>query len=452
MGSFTINNAGASFTSTSQTLTIGGSFTHSAGTFNPGGGTIALTCGYSCSLTLPASETFNNLTLNASAIYTMSATTLSVTGTLNLVNGGFNQSTAATVDASGPVSVGAGYDGGTATLQLSGSSTRTVTIAAGAVMNSILTLNAANTTVNTSGSGSMSFGTFNLQNGSFNQGSVNITSMTALNLSAGGSYTMGTGTITTLSTLTQSGGTFTGSSTFYISTLNLSAGSFNIGTGTYNSNSTGINQSGGNFDAGTGTISFGMGAAFTQSGGTFYATSAAALTFSGALTINNASASFYSTPNTLTLGGSFVHSAGTFNAGGGTVNLNNGSSQTISGTTTFNNLIITGTSSKTITFPASATITVANALTLKGTGSGNKMYLRSSSNGTQWFINANGPDDIEWVDVKDSNACSGHSIVANASTNSTDNSCWSFKTNGAKNPTYILKGNVFHQGVRIGGQ
>jgi hypothetical protein len=82
------------------------------------------------------------------------------------------------------------------------------------------------------------------------------------------------------------------------------------------------------------------------------------------------------------------------------------------------------------------------------------MLLRSSSTGIQWLINANGPNDVKWVDVKDSNACSstGHSITANASTNSTDNSCWTFENNGAKNPTIFLKGNVFHQGVRVSGQ
>jgi hypothetical protein len=90
-------------------------------------------------------------------------------------------------------------------------------------------------------------------------------------------------------------------------------------------------------------------------------TAAAALDINGSLTIganNTLAASTFSH----TLAGNFTNN-GTFTASTGTVTLDGSSAQAISGTTTFNNLVLSNTSA---TITASSALTVAGNLTLSG--------------------------------------------------------------------------------------
>lgn len=162
----------------------------------------------------------------------------------------------------------------------------------------------------------------------------------------------------------------------------------------------------------------------------------------------------------------------TLNANTSTIAITNTSSSTktfIGGGLTYNNLSITGTGSgaviftgsntfntmtigtpKTVQFTAGTTQTITSLVAV-GTSS-NKVTLQSSTSSSQWNINAKGPNDITNVIVSDSNACSGHTIIANNSTNNGNNSCWDFiTTTTTKNPTFILKGVKIQQGVSIKG-
>ncbi len=58
----------------------------------------------------------------------------------------------------------------------------------------------------------------------------------------------------------------------------------------------------------------------------------------------------------------------------------------------------------------------------------NLIILRSSSTGQQWKLNVSGWHAVRYVDVKDSNAFSGHTIYAANSINSLNNTNWHFGT------------------------
>ncbi|MDB9944490.1 hypothetical protein OAD26_00630, partial [bacterium] len=149
-------------------------------------------------------------------------------------------------------------------------------------------------------------------------------------------------------------------------------------------------------------------------------------------------------PTILDISGDYTNNA-RFDANGGTVLISSTTApQTLSGTmtgsSTFNNLTILNTATTTfanvasttgtlfnntagsaMVFPASATSTFTN-IDIQGT-SGNEIYLRSSSDGTQWGIVVTGTQYASYLDVKDSNACDGDTITHISSTvvNST---CW----------------------------
>ncbi len=107
--------------------------------------------------------------------------------------------------------------------------------------------------------------------------------------------------------------------------------------------------------------------------------------------------------STWNVGGNFTNS-GTFTAGASTVTLD-GTNQSISGSTTFNNLTKTVTTARTLTFDASSTTTIIGTATLQG-ASGQLLSLRSSTPGTRWnfTLNAGAAKTISYVDVQDSDA------------------------------------------------
>ncbi len=86
---------------------------------------------------------------------------------------------------------------------------------------------------------------------------------------------------------------------------------------------------------------------------------------------------------TIYVAGNWSMAGGTFMAGTGTVNLNGlgGTTQTISGNTTFNNLTLATTSARTVTLTNSSNQTIGGVFTANGT-SGNLITINSDKSGT----------------------------------------------------------------------
>ncbi|MFZ2252682.1 MAG: hypothetical protein WAW13_00740 [Minisyncoccia bacterium] len=195
------------------------------------------------------------------------------------------------------------------------------------------------------------------------------------------------------------------------------------------------------------------------------------ITFSGSGTktfSNNASTSDFTigtgatvvAPASLSLIGNYTNS-GTFTAGSGTTTFTGTDAQTATGTLSFNNIEILNTTATTtfgatltvagtlkaiqpntkIAFSPNGTNTIAYA-TITGT-SGNEIRLRSTTEGTPFKFVVSSAYTINYVNVKDSNACSsvGGGITATSSINATGNTCWTFLVGS---PTsLILTGSLY---------
>ena len=128
---------------------------------------------------------------------------------------------------------------------------------------------------------------------------------------------------------------------------------------------------------------------------------------------------------TLNVAGDWINTGGSLSATG-TVILD-GSSQTLSGSTTFNHLTKTVTAADTLTFTAGSTQTVTGTLTLQG-AAGQLLSLRSSSTGTQWNIDPQGTRTLSYLDVQDSSNVNALNIDARGAnvTDSGNNLGWVF--------------------------
>ncbi len=109
--------------------------------------------------------------------------------------------------------------------------------------------------------------------------------------------------------------------------------------------------------------------------------------------------SLYATSSIITVKGNWTN-RGSFDYGTSTIVLT-GTDQTIYGNTTFYNLTKTVTSTDTLYFEAGSTQTIANNLTLQG-ASNNLLAVRSTQDGSYWYINPQGTRNISFVDLKDS--------------------------------------------------
>src|SRR5207249_2743309 len=137
----------------------------------------------------------------------------------------------------------------------------------------------------------------------------------------------------------------------------------------------------------------------------------------------------------INLVGNWNNTGGTFNAGSASVILT-GANQTISGSTTFNNLTKTVATARTLTFDATGTQTITGTMLLQGS-SGQLLSLRSSSFGTQWKIDPQSVRTIAFLDVQDSNNINATAINA-VGTNSVDsgnNTNWVFVATPTPTPT-----------------
>lgn len=180
------------------------------------------------------------------------------------------------------------------------------------------------------------------------------------------------------------------------------------------------------------------------------------------LTISSGSGAVTAPSTLLSVSGNYTNN-GTFTHNSGTVLLDGTAQQTLSGNMTesggtvnaFNNLTISntigegggGSPAQSIIFSASASTTatltmlastsaqfLANAtstftdIDLQG-ATDQYVWLRSSTDGTEWGLVVTGTQSITFTDVRDSNACSGNpNIDATDGTNvdSTGNFCWDF--------------------------
>ncbi len=145
-------------------------------------------------------------------------------------------------------------------------------------------------------------------------------------------------------------------------------------------------------------------------------------------TFTLANGTFVAPSGSLVLTGNFVHNGGTFTNNSGTVSLT-GTSQQISGSTTFHNLSKTVSNTDTLAFGAGDTQTVSGLLTLQG-ASGNLLSLRSTITGTQWKIDPIGTIVLSHLNIKDSDNI-GSVINPNNYTdlvNSGNNTNWQFDT------------------------
>ncbi len=124
--------------------------------------------------------------------------------------------------------------------------------------------------------------------------------------------------------------------------------------------------------------------------------------------------------------GTFV-AVGDIEAGSNRVMISNSGSR-VDGTIRFSTPVeaskfISQTPGVTFEFPAYATSTFAS-LRIDGE-EGGEAILRSSKEGTQWGLDVTTPISVTYVDVQDSNACSGNpNITATDSTDSGNNTCW----------------------------
>ena len=205
-------------------------------------------------------------------------------------------------------------------------------------------------------------------------------------------------------------------------------GTLNVGTGGIFSVDYGgtFTLSGGVFDASLGTIDNNDWVGFTQTGGTFIGGTRDIDFHDFDLT----GGSFTSTSGVLNLGG---WRATTLNLGNGIFNHNNGTVKIFNsdgvlpvlGSNTFYNLEINTAS---LTFQAGTTQTIENRLKIESA------TLRSSSPGSEWSIDPQGPISVYFVDVQDCNNIGLNTIYAVNSTDSDRNINWTFA------PTYTWVG------------
>jgi hypothetical protein len=163
------------------------------------------------------------------------------------------------------------------------------------------------------------------------------------------------------------------------------------------------------------------------------------LTIFGSVTNNGTFNLSTAAGGNLNVGGSWTNNA-TFNNNGRTVNLNGSIGQTVSGNSTFFDLTKSSATSQTLTFAAGSTQTVTNALTLNAV-SPQILSLRSTVTGTQWKLNAPATQSVSFVDVKDSDASGGATVNAASSIDSGNNLNWNFPS-AAETDVAVSGGNL----------
>lgn len=409
VGAFTLT--AGSFTAPSGTMTIAFSstdssetvFTYTAGTFTHNSGTLAFTGGKACcggggthTVSLASGLTVGSVSVNllndsgSANTLAIATSTLTVSSGLTLTNGAMT----GTIAVQGDLSVGSGFDGGSATLTFSGTANQTYTDSGGNEPDGDVTINKSSGTVTlasaadwnaTSQDVTVTSGTLSLASYNISTAVLTVSSGAFLQLQGGETVTATTKTFSSGSTVTYVGTssyttalaagntyhhlTFNGSGGVWepdgavtvAGNLTITAGTFDIDgqnltvTGTY-SNADTLRLTGGettfsvtnDTDSGT-TVYDGTGTysslkagnsyyhvTFNGTGGSW--TAAAATDVNGNFTITDGT--FVAPSTQLYVGGAFTRSGGTFTHNSGTVQLDSTSNQTLTNTQAFNNLNI----------------------------------------------------------------------------------------------------------------
>jgi len=356
-GDLTISNTGTYTCTNSPAINVGGNWINNK-TFSASTSTVTMT-GSGKTIGGSSASTFNNLTLSGTASVSTAAS-VSVGGDLYIGDGTtFNAAANNTLTVSGTTTVGGGTSG---TFIISAYNSApvlqgSVTINAGGIWK-----NTANSPVNYQ-NGLANYGTFipGTQTQTFSSNSQSLTgtidmtgapiTITGITLTNNGTLTVtgnfgGTGTLTNAST-----GTVNTTAGITISTLinqgTLYASSNNLTPGILTNASTGIlNISGSAYAAPTST--------FTNQGTLNYTSSANINSVTNTGTINVQSSGYIggitnSTGGTLNISAlSYQINSLTANAAGNTVNYSGSGAQTIINTT-YSNLTISGSGTKTVT-------------------------------------------------------------------------------------------------------
>ncbi|MDO8675400.1 MAG: hypothetical protein Q7K71_04715, partial [Candidatus Omnitrophota bacterium] len=247
----------------------------------------------------------------------------------------------------------------------------------------------------------------------------------SLTIPSGSTINVNTGTLNVPGNITNAGTLQTTSGTITLTGNWVNSGTFTSNTGTVTFNAT----------SGTQTLNTG-GVANAFYNLTHNAASTVQL-ITNVVDINNnfsnTAGTFDANSLNMTVGKNWTNSA-TFTPGTNTVTLD-GSSQSISGTTTFYNLTkgpLAAADTLTLadTTASAAGQTITHTLTLKGSA-GNLLSLRSSTNLTYAKISlqAGGSQSMQYLDVKDSDASGGLLLVAGTTSTDTGpqtNINWSF--------------------------
>lgn len=396
-----IDKSGGTLTLTG-TIRTDRAWTYTAGTLAAGTSTVVFD---GTTMTITGSHALNNVEFRSTATKTIaSGTTLTAAGTLTLTDGIINTGT---LEAQGNVTVAAGADGGTAALTFSGGNAQTYTDNGGTKTTGTVT--------------------------------VNKTAGSAVTLATNMTYT-GTGQDLTVTagTLDLAGFTLTVNDVFTLGasgTLQLQGGETVSTIDTISAGSTVVYNGTTAFTGLVAGTSY-SNLTFNGSGGTW--TLNAALDVNGTLTITAGILDVSTSNYAITVGGNWSNS-GTFTARSGTVTLD-GADQTLSGTTTFYNLTKTITGiARTLTFSSGSanTQTIKNTLTLKG-ASDARLFLRSTSAGTQWRIGPEGTRSVEYLDVQDSHNVNDTAISClTGCVDSRNNTNWLFASPTATIPASV---------------
>lgn len=155
------------------------------------------------------------------------------------------------------------------------------------------------------------------------------------------------------------------------------------------------------------------------------ATNNPTITSTGNFTVA-ASGTFTSTSGTLSVAGNFSNS-GTFTHNSGTVSLT-GTTQTVSGTTTFNNLTIDKTNSPTISFTSGTTQTISGSFTATGDAT-HQITIGATTTSAATLSKASGTVTCSYCTISYSTATGGatwNAFVGSGNINSGNNTGWVF--------------------------
>lgn len=331
-------------------LNIRANLTVNGGNFIANGGKVDFTANTVFTVAPSGSVDFNNVELNSpNGLFPNTDSTLRVNGTLTLTNGFISSVSSlsnGTIEALGNVNIANTFDGGDGILLIGGNAARTITIPSPVPM-SRLTVNAPNTTINTSGTGTITFRRTDIQsvasmtNGAADFNFLSLGTAAPFTIS-GGTFDVGSGSVQINPNFTQTGGTFNGnSSNIDINGIfTLSGGTFTASSGTTSFASNFFVSSPGVFDANGGSVVFdGLSTTFD-------------VTPNGVVEFNNVelntSVINITANDTLRVGGNLILTSGQM-SGTGTLEALDGVSINTGYTGGGGNLLIGGNAARTIT-------------------------------------------------------------------------------------------------------